>query len=211
MIQVKEQKLLLCDRDGTLITSNKPHGFINSVQDIEVLPMAAERLRQWHKAGWQVAIVSNQGGVAAGHKTHDAVVAEMTWCMNEFPELAGCYWCEDLDPPQSLAWLKRWFGLYPTRGHCLDALGNVKSYPEWYVDELVDNLPAYDARYRKPGAGLLLLALLNHACLAYPYKVVVVGDRPEDSLAARKIGAVFLTADAFRDGIADSIRDQVIE
>ena len=58
------------DRDGTII---RDVGYLRSVDQIELLPGAAEALRRLRQAGFLLVCVSNQSGVARGYFTEEDV------------------------------------------------------------------------------------------------------------------------------------------
>lgn len=55
---------VLLDRDGTIIAD---HGYVGSIERVELLEGAAEAIASFNRAGLPVAIVSNQAGVARGY------------------------------------------------------------------------------------------------------------------------------------------------
>ena len=104
--------VLYLDLDGT-VRQDKDSGlgrFVNGPKDVRVFPQAVEMMRRWKAAGGRIAAVSNQGGVALGIVSIDAVAAAMLetqrqcghlfdrilWCIHhpdaKDPEFARC-WC----------------------------------------------------------------------------------------------------------------------
>ena len=63
-------KAFLLDRDGTI---NVDTGYVGDPEQVELLPGAAEAIRNMNKAGFLVIVVSNQSGVARGYFGLDAV------------------------------------------------------------------------------------------------------------------------------------------
>lgn len=57
------------DADSTLRVTKSGSVTPNDVDDVYVLPFAAETIKQLNAEGYLVAVVSNQGGVAAGYTT----------------------------------------------------------------------------------------------------------------------------------------------
>ncbi len=55
---------VLLDRDGTIIAD---HGYVGSVDRVEILDGAIEAIGTLNRAGLPVAVVTNQAGVARGH------------------------------------------------------------------------------------------------------------------------------------------------
>lgn len=61
---VREQKLIVIDRDGTL--SADPEDFVRSPDDWTPLPGALEAVARLNQAGWRVVVASNQSGLGRG-------------------------------------------------------------------------------------------------------------------------------------------------
>jgi histidinol-phosphate phosphatase family protein len=55
---------ILLDRDGTIIMD---HGYVGSVDRVELIDGAAEAIAKFNQAGVPVAVVTNQAGVARGY------------------------------------------------------------------------------------------------------------------------------------------------
>ena len=64
------QKAVFFDRDGTLI--REAH-YLSQLEDIELLPGAVECLKALKEAGYFLALVTNQSGVARGYFPEDFV------------------------------------------------------------------------------------------------------------------------------------------
>jgi histidinol-phosphate phosphatase family protein len=62
---------ILLDRDGTIIVD---HGYVGSIDRVDLIEGAAEAIGRFNRAGIPVAVVSNQAGVARGFFTIDDVV-----------------------------------------------------------------------------------------------------------------------------------------
>jgi D-sedoheptulose 7-phosphate isomerase/D-glycero-D-manno-heptose 1,7-bisphosphate phosphatase len=59
----------LLDRDGTIIVD---HGYVGSVDRVQLIDGAAEAIAQFNSAGIPVAVLTNQAGVARGfYRTED--------------------------------------------------------------------------------------------------------------------------------------------
>src|SRR3954463_8827137 len=65
--------LYLFDVDGTLIRSFMREGARDHYDAIEVLPGAREKLDELRAAGNDVALVTNQGGIAFGYQTSEQI------------------------------------------------------------------------------------------------------------------------------------------
>lgn len=72
--------LVILDKDGTLVEPASGKEFVQSPGDQRLLPGVAERIAELKAMGAKVAIASNQGGVAAGHKSAGDAVSEMQFC-----------------------------------------------------------------------------------------------------------------------------------
>lgn len=57
-------KAFFLDRDGTI---NRDTGYIGTPEEVELLPGAAEAIRNINQAGYLVIVISNQSGVARGY------------------------------------------------------------------------------------------------------------------------------------------------
>jgi len=68
-------RILFLDLDGTVRYSLDPSGFINKPEDVAVYPEATEQMARFVRAGWKLAFVSNQGGIARGFTTHEMFIA----------------------------------------------------------------------------------------------------------------------------------------
>lgn len=72
---MNEYKLIILDKDGTLVRNRHNHdGFINSVEEQEMIPGVVKQCEELRERGIKLSIASNQGGVAFGHmKREDAI------------------------------------------------------------------------------------------------------------------------------------------
>jgi D-glycero-D-manno-heptose 1,7-bisphosphate phosphatase len=64
------RKVVFLDRDGTL---NVDHGFVHGVEDWEFTDGAPEAVKRLRDAGYAIALVTNQSGIARGYFTLDHV------------------------------------------------------------------------------------------------------------------------------------------
>lgn len=68
--------LLIVDVDGTVRKGFDELGrFVNGPEDVEVFPEAITMMCRWKAGGGRIIAVSNQGGIALGHVTHELVQA----------------------------------------------------------------------------------------------------------------------------------------
>jgi D-glycero-D-manno-heptose 1,7-bisphosphate phosphatase len=174
-------KLLLLDKDGTLVKPASGQRYVQDFNDQELLPGVAAAIDRYVADGWQPAIVSNQGGVEAGHKTLESTIAEMLFCLEFFNgKVSEAYFCPDFS------------GLLCWR---VSGVQNIAVHEQW---------PQYEkfaGHYRKPNAGMLMLAIAHNQASYNPIpqvKALMVGDRPEDNAAAIAAGVPFMTAEQWR-------------
>lgn len=71
------QPALFIDLDGTVRRSKSGNGFIKGADDIELIEGVVTRIKAFKRIGFLIIAISNQGGIAYGHKTIDDVKAEM--------------------------------------------------------------------------------------------------------------------------------------
>lgn len=169
-------KLTLLDKDGTLVKPKSAAKFVNKPGDQEPLPGAKEAIAHYHRQGWKICIISNQGGVAAGHKTLESTILEMRFCLDLFPEIEEAYFCPDFQ--------------------------GMDCYCVWQNDSIYYNQDSYftwqiktRGEYRKPNSGMLKLASYIHAAT----ECWMIGDRQEDEDAATNAGINFIPADIWRE------------
>ena len=92
------RKAVLLDRDGTII---RDKDYCGDLDELELLPGAAEALRMLSAAGYLLVIVSNQSGVALGYFDEVAMVAcdvrLGTMLQDEGVFIAASYYCVHSD------------------------------------------------------------------------------------------------------------------
>jgi D-glycero-D-manno-heptose 1,7-bisphosphate phosphatase len=171
-------KLLLLDKDGTLVQATKGK-FVTFPWEQDPLPGATEALEKYLDDGWMACVVSNQGGVEAGHKSLESTFEEMIYCRELFPKIEEFYFCPGFQG--SVCW-RLW--------------GQEEDQRIKYDKDPVDLMVASSLvnQFRKPKPGMIYLAMHIHA----PEQVLFVGDREEDYQAAENAGVDFLWANAWR-------------
>jgi D-glycero-D-manno-heptose 1,7-bisphosphate phosphatase len=91
---VTKRPAVLLDRDGTLI---EEVGYVNHPSRVRLLPGAADAVRLLRAAGWVVAVVTNQAGLARGYLTQEVVDAANSELEAQLAEhgtrLDGLYLC----------------------------------------------------------------------------------------------------------------------
>lgn len=63
---MKSRKFIILDRDGTIIVERN---YLSDPAQVELLPRAAEGLRQLQKMGFGLVVVTNQSGIGRGYFT----------------------------------------------------------------------------------------------------------------------------------------------
>lgn len=61
---------IFLDRDGTLI---EDANYLSRIEQVKLLPGAAEAVKLWNDAGWPVILITNQSGVARGYFPEERV------------------------------------------------------------------------------------------------------------------------------------------
>lgn len=149
--------LLLIDLDGTLRESLNGEQYFQYPQDQQIITGAGIALNTYSDE-WLIVGITNQGGVAAGHKTIDQCIQEQQYTLELFPQLQEIYFCPDFKG-------KKCFRVTRHQVHN-------HSKTKW------------SGEYRKPRAGMLQLALVRHK--QTPQESLYIGDRPEDQTAAQQ-------------------------
>jgi D-glycero-D-manno-heptose 1,7-bisphosphate phosphatase len=75
---------LCLDLDGTVRRSKSGKPFVESLEDIELMPGIERLINIYRGMGWVICGVSNQGGVAHGYKTPDDVSTELAHTFSLF-------------------------------------------------------------------------------------------------------------------------------
>lgn len=123
---LEKQKAIFLDRDGTI---NKYVGFLTNINDFELLPHVEDSIKEFHKLGYLVIVVTNQPVIARGEIT-DKELHEIHNKMETLLGEAGTY---------------------------IDALYYCPHHPDkGYMGE-IENLKI-ECECRKPKPGMLLKA-----------------------------------------------------
>jgi D-glycero-D-manno-heptose 1,7-bisphosphate phosphatase len=87
-------RLALLDRDGVLIVD---HGHVSAREHVEWIGGGAEAIRSLQDAGYAVAIVTNQAGIAKGLYSEEQFVELMRWIVSELANesalIDAVYYC----------------------------------------------------------------------------------------------------------------------
>lgn len=154
--------LLLVDLDGTIREPLSGEPYFQNPQDQRIIPGADLALNSYGE-DWIIVGITNQGGVAAGHKTIQQCIQEQQYSLQLFPQLREIYLCPDFAGRKCFR-----VTLHNFHNH---------SQTKWF------------RQYRKPDPGMLKLAMVRHNHL--PDDCLYVGDRPEDETAAQRAGIAF--------------------
>ena len=78
---------VLLDRDGVI---NDQTAFVNTLSDLRLLPGAAAAIARLNRAGWPIAVITNQGGIAMGYLT-EATLGEIHRKLEKLLAEAGAH------------------------------------------------------------------------------------------------------------------------
>jgi D-glycero-D-manno-heptose 1,7-bisphosphate phosphatase len=167
-------KILFLDCDGTIRKPIEGEFINDDYENQEPIDGAKEKVSEYSREGWVVVGITNQGGVECKHKKLGNCLKEQNYTLNFFPTIMSIYLCPDMQGNEVLK---------VVRG---------KDTSE-YIDEKLK--AKYRGKYRKPGEGMLLLALDSIGSSGSKNNVLVVGDRDEDRQCAANAGVNFMTAE----------------
>jgi D-glycero-D-manno-heptose 1,7-bisphosphate phosphatase len=174
--EVKSMKILFVDIDGTLTETISGHTFKQSPTDVKIIEGADKAIAHFAKSGWHIVGVSNQGGIASGHKSLDATFQEFAFTLELFPDLQDIYFCPDFDGKQ----------LFFTSKYDVPLeIG--------FLEEQLEGT------YRKPNPGMIQYVLTGIEDEGKTVdECLFVGDREEDETAARAASIPFMLASIWR-------------
>ncbi len=156
-------RLVMIDRDGVI---NEDSGeFIKSVAEWRPIKGSLEAIASLHRAGWQVAVVTNQSGVGRG-LYDEATLAQIHEHMRARVraaggELAGVYYCPHL-PDAGCECRKPKPGMF----RALERELGVSVVGAPYIGDRISDVEAADAVGARPmlvrtGTGAATVALLG--------------------------------------------------
>jgi D-glycero-D-manno-heptose 1,7-bisphosphate phosphatase len=85
-------KAIFLDRDGVI---NSHIGFVNCLDDFHILPKVRDALMLFKQAGYQIFVVTNQGGIEKGFLTHEDLYEIHEEMKKQLPEIDGIEYCSD--------------------------------------------------------------------------------------------------------------------
>lgn len=164
-------KILFLDCDGTIRRPKSGATFINVPEDQEIIEGVHEAIAHYKSLGFLPIGVTNQGGVASGHKSLKSAIQEQEYTLKLLPALNFIYFAPTYD------------GLI-----CWKIARNI---PTEIKQQSIEEFGSF----RKPGSGMLNLALRFYNI--EPSKCLMVGDRTEDEEAASAASVPFIWAEDF--------------
>ena len=166
------KKALFLDLDGTIRQPiANPNGFISHPFDQEIIAGAKHAIDKYIAEVWALVGISNQAGVAAGHKSLQDCIVEQARTL-DLAGLESVLFCPDFDGLQ-----------------CYQVINVEREYIELHQQD-----DRWIGQYRKPNAGMLL-----HAIDIYtPSEILFIGDRPEDEESAKAANIPFIWAHEWR-------------
>lgn len=180
-------KIAILDKDGTLVRPKSGAEFVQNPEDQELLPGVAEAVARLVAEGWDLAIATNQGGVAAGYKTLEDAIEEVKFCMNLLPQCTTAYFCPDFEG--EVCWLV-WTRLE----------GDDEEVCQRDSIKLIYSKSRKGNYYRKPNPGMIDEILDCYEDCGQPFEAVLIGDMESDREAAEAAGIRFVDAAEWRAG-----------
>ena len=173
-------KGIIFDIDETLtgaLSSYPKSGFKQNPKDVIVLPGVLEGMQFHEKQKYIMVGASNQGRVAAGHKSIEDAIAEMEYTLELIPLLECIYFCPDFE------------------GDYLYKIERNKTEHFSRILDSEDETSKYDF-FRKPYPGMLKKA--SHDYNFDLSQSFMIGDRAEDMEAANYAHCNYLDAEIWR-------------
>lgn len=165
-------RLLMVDLDGTIRETLSGEKFIRHPHDQRIIEGADKAIAHYHQSGYQIIGITNQGGVAAGHKSLADCFEEQRYTLTLFPQMLQICACPDWEGKE--CWV----------------INQVSPVP----------IPALDfgyegADFRKPEPGMLKFAMWQYGVA--PQDSFYIGDRQEDADAADAASVHFFWAETW--------------
>jgi len=160
-------KIIFFDLDGTLRQTKSGKTFINEPTDQKAIEGTQKALSYYQTKGFICIGITNQGGIAAKHKSMQSAIEEQRTTLELFPELSEIFFC-------------------PNWGESCYQLSRDNE------PLLLKSPDPLRLSCRKPGNGMILLAASQ--TLADLSDSWMIGDRPEDEACAAAAGVKFIWA-----------------
>lgn len=177
-MNMKLQKILCVDLDGTVRQSKSGKDFIKDENDIEAIPGMTELLWKYKDEGYLICGVSNQGGVAFGYKTHAQNMNELTKTAKLF-EREVKQISKKINGKENKPYFEQPFITIKCSYY----------HPEGTVEPY-----CHKSLIRKPHYGMLVLIeleMFDQGFIVDWDNSLFVGDRPEDKQCAEGAGIKF--------------------
>lgn len=188
-------KLAILDKDGTLVTSTNPSGFVSLPEEQVIKEGSLELVERLLELNYSLVVVSNQGGVQYNHKTLETVFNETLYCNKLFwealerPVFNAFYFCPDYKGESC-------WKCEPWRGSATYNRNSWRFQPHDLKGGMLEQEIGTAGTYRKPGGGMLRIALKEAVSLEdYVEDSLMIGDRSEDLLAAQSVKVKFAHID----------------
>lgn len=171
---MKPTPILFLDLDGTVRLGpvERKGKFVNEPADVDIFDGVVDIMKSYKARGWRIVSVSNQGGIALGHVSANAVNRTMMetsrMCANLFDKML---WCEHHPAAKG-----------ETEAETLEKSSCLCRKPR--IGMVVMAIAALSAEYRNE--------------YYRPYSSLFVGDMVDDELCAASAGIPFMSADAWR-------------
>ncbi|MEG4327903.1 HAD-IIIA family hydrolase [Microcoleus sp. herbarium5] len=162
-------KIIFFDLDGTLRETASGKTFINEPTDQKAIQGTQKALAYYQEKGFICIGITNQGGVAAGHKSLQDAIEEQRITLELFPELLVIYMCAD-------------------KGDTIQVVGR-----ENITNHNFKRSDFYES-FRKPGKGMIQYAFADLYNSEISSDSWMIGDRPEDEACAAAAGVKFIWA-----------------
>jgi D-glycero-D-manno-heptose 1,7-bisphosphate phosphatase len=199
-----ENMLIILDKDDTLVQSVSGAKFVQEPTDQKLMPGVAERIAELRAMdGAVLVIASNQGGVAAGHKSLQDTIAEMRYCLDLLPQVDTAFFSHTYEGNDFYA-----VGPEGSKNHTHLGIGDyLASRPTLDDYSGIELVALRDTGFfRKPNPGMLLFAIKFFTA----ENSIMIGDRPEDEKAAAAAGIPFIDAQAWRTGAVKILSTGII-
>ena len=181
------KKILLLDKDGTLIETKSGKPFINEDPGDQRIIIGADLvLQRARNEGWRIGVASNQLGIEKGYKTAETTRAEFDFLGQLFPEIEIAVWCPDYGASMHEV-------VYASPEE--DSVAN--DHNCYDIAQLKEKHSFAYRGFRKPEPGMLQY-LKQYFDYQKGDRVFYVGDRSEDQSAAANADVYFLNAKVFR-------------
>lgn len=124
----RSYRVLYIDLDGTVRHGFDELGrFVNTAADVVIFPEVPAILKRYREAGWKIVGVTNQGGVALGHITPQALLESTMETQRQsgdaFDFVMACQHHPDAkDPEMAVCWCRK-----PKYGNVIEGAHALKS------------------------------------------------------------------------------------